>query len=113
MNEHKDLGHQAADGGLAKSVRPPMTRVGFDEAAAAIRAGKATPGALWVLLSDEHERDSFWLKPMPWEGPGEYQRVGYDDGRNGFVRLPSGIYGLPAAAKETRAAIAKASGSAA
>lgn len=35
---------------------------------------------LWVLLSDEHERDGYALKPDPWEGPGEYQRVTYPGG---------------------------------
>lgn len=62
---------------------------GYDEAAAAIRTGQATAGSLWVLLTDEHERDAYWLKPLVWEGPGEYQRVSYTDGRDGFVRLPN------------------------
>ena len=35
---------------------------------------------LWVLLADEHERDGYALKPAPWEGPGEYQRVTYEGG---------------------------------
>lgn len=63
---------------------------GYDEAAQSIRAGKAQAFALWVLLTNESERDGFHLKPMPWEGPGEYQHVKYDDGRDGFVMLPSG-----------------------
>lgn len=71
----------------------PQT-TGYDEASRAIAAGQAEAHALWVLLSDEHERDGHWLKPMPWEGPGEYQRVSYVDGRNGFVRM-NGWKSLP------------------
>lgn len=76
-------------------------RVGFDAAVAAIKEGRAQPHSLWTLLSDAHERDGYWLRPMPWEGPGEYQHVTYDDGRAGFVRIPCGAYGLPRAAKAT------------
>lgn len=65
-----------------------QSQIGYDEAKAAIAAGRAQAHALWVLLRDEHDRDGYALQPMPWEGSGEYQRVSYDDGRNGFVRLP-------------------------
>lgn len=77
------------------SIQVKQSRIGFDEAAAAIRAGKAEPHSLWILLSDEHERDGYGLKPMPWEGAGEYQRVSYSDGRDGFVRIPADTYHLP------------------
>lgn len=66
----------------------------FDEAVQAIIAGKAEPNALWVLLSEEHSRDGFWLKPLLWEGPGEYQHVSYHDGREGFVRVPEFAFSL-------------------
>lgn len=61
---------------------------GFAEAAKAIEAGHAEARALWVLLAKEDERDGYDLKPMPWEGPGQYQRIVYANGRDGFVRLP-------------------------
>lgn len=61
---------------------------GFTEARDAIALGRARAHSLWVLLSDEHQRDGYALRPMPWEGPGEYQHVSYDDGRAGFVRVP-------------------------
>ena len=66
-----------------------QTQIGFDEARKAIFAGMAKAHALWVLLRDEHQRDGYALKPMPWEGSGEYQHVSFSDGRRGFVRLPS------------------------
>ncbi|HEU5019650.1 MAG TPA: hypothetical protein VFT69_16955 [Pseudolabrys sp.] len=78
--------------------------VGYRAAKEAIASRTAEAFALWVLLSDESQRDGYALRPMPWEGSGEYQHVRYADGRNGFVRIPIGE-GLP-----TRAAIAKAEG---
>jgi hypothetical protein len=66
----------------------------YDEAATAIAKGEAEGHALWVLLSDEHQRDGYWLKPMPWEGPGQYQHVSFNDGRAGFIRVP-GCKSLP------------------
>lgn len=59
----------------------------YDEARNAISAGTAVARALWVLLSAESDRDGFALKPMPWEGPGEYQHVIFGNGRNGFVKV--------------------------
>jgi hypothetical protein len=69
---------------------PTMTQTttGFDAACTAIREGRATPWALWAILTSEHERDGYALKPAPWEGPGEYQALAYSDGRMAFVRLP-------------------------
>jgi hypothetical protein len=67
----------------------------YDAATRAIRDGKAKAHALWVLLSAESDRDGYALKPIPWEGSGEYQRVTYDDGRDGFVRIPEGRQALP------------------
>lgn len=63
---------------------------GFEQAAKAIAEGQAQAHALWVLLSDPSQRDGYWLKPLVWEGPGEYQRVSFTDGRNGFVRVRDG-----------------------
>jgi len=80
------------------------TTAAYHQAAKAIAAGEAEAYALWVLLSDEHQRDGYGLKPMPWEGPGEYQHVKYGDGRDGFVRIP-GCKSLPCTnrfAKEAR-----------
>lgn len=77
-------------------------RAGYDDAASAIKAGEAEAHALWVLLSDEHERDAYALKPAPWEGPGEYQRVTYADGRDVFVRVP-GWRSLPVKPTSPRA----------
>lgn len=67
--------------------------VGFNEAKAAIAAGNAKAHALWVLISNEHDREGYALKPSPWEGSGEYQRVHYSDGRDVLVRIPHGISG--------------------
>jgi uncharacterized protein YpmB len=60
----------------------------YDKAAKAISEGRAHAHALWVLLGDERERDLYALKPEQWEGPGEYQRVRFDDGRDVFVYIP-------------------------
>ncbi|QIG72965.1 hypothetical protein EVB98_043 [Rhizobium phage RHph_N3_2] len=57
------------------------------EAMREIHAGRARGHALWVILTDEHQRDRFALKPSPWEGPGEYQRVSFDDGRDVFIKV--------------------------
>ncbi|WP_320196262.1 hypothetical protein RMR10_004450 [Agrobacterium rosae] len=57
-----------------------------EETREAIARGDAQAHALWVLLSNETDRDGFWLKPLEWEGSGEYQRVSFRDGRNGFVK---------------------------
>ena len=65
-----------------------QTAIGYKQAVDAIAARTATAHALFVLLSSEHDRDGYWLKPSPWEGPGEYQRVTFEDGRSVFVRLP-------------------------
>lgn len=62
---------------------------GFDEAVTAILAGEAEAHQLLVLLANENDRDGFALKPLPWEGAGEYQHVSYADGRRGFVRVPN------------------------
>lgn len=72
-----------------------QTGIGYEEAVRAIAAGHAKGKALWVLLSDERERDGHALRPSPWEGSGEYQRVSFDDGRDGFVRVPTGRRSLP------------------
>jgi len=64
---------------------------GFTAASEAIRSGKAKANALWVLLSDEHQRDGYAIRPSPWEGAGEYQHVEFFDARGSvFVRLPDG-----------------------
>jgi hypothetical protein len=42
--------------------------------------------ALWVIVTDQHQRDGYWLMPLQWEGPGEYQHVTLDDGRQGLLK---------------------------
>ena len=65
-----------------------MSAAAYEMAARAIRAGQAKPHHLWMLLSRESDRNGYALKPVQWEGPGEYQRVVFDDGRDVLVRLP-------------------------
>ncbi|GKS83032.1 hypothetical protein AVMA1855_02790 [Acidovorax sp. SUPP1855] len=69
-----------------------MSLSAFDEAwdaiAAGIAAGIAESHPFWCILTDEHERDDFLLRPLRWEGRGEYQRVRFADGRDVLVRLP-------------------------
>lgn len=62
----------------------------FSGAQDAIKAGQASAHALWMLLSDEKERDEFGLKPAVWDGAGEYQRVVYSNGADVLVRVPFG-----------------------
>jgi hypothetical protein len=57
------------------------------EARAAVAQGRAKAHALMAIITDEHQRDGYMLKPLTWEGPGEYQWVTFADGRDGFVRL--------------------------
>lgn len=89
----------------------------YEEAAAAIAEGRAVARQLWVILREENERDGYALRPMPWEGPGEYQSVEYADGRKGFVRLPPlgegrGRGGLPTTRYREKVAAAPAAESA-
>ena len=42
---------------------------------------------LWVILKDEADRDGYALKPLKWEGPGEYQRFTLDDGRDFLIKV--------------------------
>lgn len=65
-------------------------QAGFQEAQAAILAGRATAHSLWQLISNESDREGYALKPVPWEGSGEYQRVEFADGRDVYVRIPFG-----------------------
>jgi hypothetical protein len=81
---------------------PPKTA--FEAAWLAVHAGIAEARALWILIDDEHERDGFWLAPMPWEGPGNYQAVYYRDGRAGLVRVPGDGQSLPTEAELKRQA---------
>jgi hypothetical protein len=62
----------------------------YDKAVAAIAKGIAAGHALWVVIGDESQRDRHWLKPAPWEGPGQYQHVSYIDGGHGLIRIPDG-----------------------
>lgn len=73
---------------MSHGLNDPDSRHGFDEAVAAVAAGTAQAHALWMLLSSEADRDGFALKPSPWEGAGEYQRVAFADGRDVLVRIP-------------------------
>lgn len=66
----------------------------FENACAEIAAGRAKPHSLWVLLSKETDRDGYGLRPEVWEGPGEYQRLTHEDGRDVFVKL-HGFKSLP------------------
>lgn len=81
-----------------KDLLPPLpedkqTQVGFDTASAAIKAGHAKPRQLWLLLAAQSDRDGYALRPFPWEGPGEYQHVWYDDERGSvLVRLPDHLH---------------------
>lgn len=74
-------------------------RLGYDEARKAIQEGKATPHALWMILSSEHDRDGYALKPSPWEGPGEYQKVSFEGDCYRLIRLPTEAPSLIALAK--------------
>lgn len=77
-------------------------RAGFNAAVDAIERGEACACSLWLMLCDESERDGYALKPQPWEGRGQYQRVEYTDGRSVLVRLPDdGPFSLPCAAGVT------------
>jgi hypothetical protein len=51
-----------------------------------------TPRALWLLLSDEHERDGYALKPAKWEGPGEYQQFSLPGNDIGVLRKVPQLY---------------------
>lgn len=67
------------------------SQIGYDKAMAAIKAGRAQAHALWAMLNTENDRKEFGLKPDPWEGPGEYQRVSLSAEDLGwFVRIPDG-----------------------
>lgn len=73
---------------------------GFFDAVEAIKAGRAKAHALWLILSDEKERDGYALKPCPWDGPGEYQHVSFGSESLGIlVRIPDGQYSLQTAAR--------------
>lgn len=82
------------------------TQKGYDEACKAIAEGTAVPHALWILVSDEHQRDAYCLKPSPWEGPGEYQRVTFGDGEadSRLIRLPENARSLHKIARKAAAA---------
>ena len=96
---------------MTTAAKHTAGRVGFDNAKASIATGDAKAHPLWVVLANEHQRDGYALKPMPWEGAGEYQRVSFDDGRDLFVRIPYGEDTLPTRSG-LDAAIAKAEGGA-
>ena len=68
--------------------RAPVYANAYEETAAAIELGKATAHCLWISIGEENARDGYALKPMPWEGPGSYQRVHFADGRDGLIRIP-------------------------
>ncbi len=83
----------------SEGQQAPAIYAGHAEALREIQAGRAEAFALWVLLSQESERDGYALKPMPWEGPGEYQHVKFNDGREGFVRVPFNRSHLPTSSR--------------
>lgn len=68
----------------------------YDKAKADIAAGRAKAHALWVILSNQHDRDGYAIRPDPWEGPGRYQHVSYGDAPLGvFIRIPIERPSLP------------------
>lgn len=65
------------------------TQPAYYEALQAVRDGNAVPHALWISVANEGDRDGCFLKPGPWEGSGQYQRVDFLDGRGArLVRDP-------------------------
>lgn len=107
--EKRDMEQDTAGTPGMSAGHTPDALPAFDGAVAAIISGDAEAHNLWVLLSHESQRDGYALRPMPWEGPGQYQHIRYKNGRAGFVRLPDGR-GLQAEVLQRRAAIAKATG---
>lgn len=75
---------------IAAGMTRAEARAGYDEAKAAIWAGAAKPKALWVQVGRQDQRDGYALRPNPWEGPGEYQHVAFDDDYCRLIRLPDG-----------------------
>lgn len=47
--------------------------------------------SLWVLLTTPADRDGYALKPLIWEGGGEYQHVVLSDGREGFIKTTNAM----------------------
>lgn len=83
---------KAGHGTRARPAQAPAaTYTGYEEARTAIRRGHAIGHALWLGVATKEQRDDFHLRPDPWEGPGEYQRVTFNDGRDVLVRLPCGM----------------------
>lgn len=64
------------------------TDIGYQEARKAIMERRAVPHALWILLSNESDRDGYALKPNPWEGSGEYQHIEIDGEYGRLIRIP-------------------------
>jgi len=85
-----DFGHKAIVRDAEDENPVAETVTAYDRTAIAIAKGEAHGHALWVLLFDEHDRNGYALKPIVWEGAGEYQHVSFTDGRDGFIRIPDG-----------------------
>lgn len=64
--------------------------IGYRAAEIAIKEGRATGHALWIILRTPDERDGYALQPDPWEGPGCYQSVSYGKEFGRLVRCPLG-----------------------
>lgn len=41
---------------------------------------------LWIIMGDPHDRDGYALKPIAWEGGGQYRRVRLANGRDGLLK---------------------------
>ena len=45
----------------------------YDQAMNEVNNGRGEARALWILVLNETERDHFALRPLTWEGSGEYR----------------------------------------
>jgi len=70
-----------------------LNRDGFKEAKLAIEAGEAHAHALWEILKEPTDRDAYMIRPLPWEGPGEYQYVHFHDGTHRYIKV-NGFMGI-------------------
>lgn len=70
--------YAAEDAGEPSLTTPAMT---LADVQAELAARTAYFGTLWCLLSFPDQRDGYMLKPVEWQGPGEYQLVEFKDNR--------------------------------
>jgi hypothetical protein len=103
-----EVGREPGSAASADAATPKSAATAYAEAAKEVFGGRAKAHALWVLLSKESDRDGYALRPMPWEGSGEYQHFSFADGRDGFVKVPDGNWSLRRAVSKWMADRAKA-----